>query len=70
MRRKIELLHPLHHVPATAVATKYYVVSGRNAGLVLAFPDGHHASLTYEEIRNLRIEKENDRDEIKQPATN
>lgn len=52
--KQIELRHPINHCPATAVQTAYYFENGRCAGLVLLFPDGHTASLTYAEIRELQ----------------
>ena len=45
------LMHPLENVPATATRTGYWYDNGRLAGLVLEFPGGHTASLTFAEIR-------------------
>jgi hypothetical protein len=51
----VHLRHPLlPGCPAVAAVVDWYRVNGRNAGLVLEFPDGHTASLTYDEIAELQ----------------
>lgn len=54
------LLHPLHNVPTVAEIVDFYrdPAPGRNAGLVLQFPDGHTASMTYDEIKKAIIKAE------------
>ena len=49
--REYRLMHPLENVPATATQTSDWYDNGRLAGLVLVFPGGHTASLTFKEIR-------------------
>lgn len=56
-RRELEdvaLRHPLNDCPAVAERVGYYRLAGYNVGLVLRFADGHTASLTYAEIRDLQ----------------
>lgn len=50
----IYLQHPNLSVPAEAQRVGYYYENGRAVGLVLQFPDGQRASLTYQEIERLR----------------
>jgi len=50
----VALRHPLNHCPAAAEQVGYYQRNGRAVGLVLQFADGHRASLTYTEIRELQ----------------
>jgi hypothetical protein len=54
----VSLNHPLLNCPAEAAVIDNYMVNGRNVGLVLRFADGHTASLTYQEIRDLQKEQE------------
>lgn len=53
----VQLRHPLLGCPAVAQQLDYYRENGRNVGLVLLFPDGHTASLSYEDIRELQTEE-------------
>lgn len=50
----VHLRHPLTGCPAVADPVRYYQQNGRNVGLVLQFPDGHTASLSYSEIGELQ----------------
>jgi hypothetical protein len=52
--KAVHLQHPLLGCPAMAEFADYYLVNGRNVGMVLQFPDGHRASLTYAEIESLQ----------------
>lgn len=52
--KPVKLHHPINGCPAMAQPQGYYHQAGRAVGLVLLFPDGHTASLTFAEIRNLQ----------------
>lgn len=52
--QRIDLMHPLVNVPASAHQVGWYTENGRTIGLKLEFPDGHTAHLTYAEIRELK----------------
>jgi hypothetical protein len=55
----VHLRHPLlPNCPATAAVVDWYRINGRNAGLILAFPDGHRAALTYDEIAALQEDED------------
>lgn len=52
--KQVALHHPLLGYPAVATQQGYYNCNGRVVGLVLVFPDGHTASLTFGEIQALQ----------------
>lgn len=52
--KEVALRHPLNGCPAVATQQGYYTRGGRVIGLVLLFPDGHTASLTFDEISELQ----------------
>lgn len=54
----VALRHPLNGCPAVAEPTGFYRQNGRVVGLVLQFADGHTASLTFDEIRELQATPE------------
>ena len=49
------LMHPLLDVPAVATQVGYWHENGRLAGLILLFPDGQTASLTFAEMRESQV---------------
>lgn len=51
---RIDLLHPVERVPASARQVGWYTQDGRVVGLKLEFTGGHTCCLTYEEIRELK----------------
>lgn len=56
----VALRHPLNGCEAVATQAGYYQKNGRAVGLVLEFADGHRASLSYAEIRQLQQGEETD----------
>ena len=53
-RATVQLTHPILGCPAVASIADWYRQNGRNVGLILEFPDGHTASLSYSEIEALQ----------------